>query len=87
MRDYPRYPSRSSIITKVFKSRELFLAELERAVMMEEGLDGCDLADSEHREGESKVPECRQPPEVRKSKEADSPLQPEKNTALPAPWL
>lgn len=54
--------------------------------MMEEGLDGCDLADSEHREGEAKVTECRQPPEARKSKEADSPLQPETNTALPAPW-
>lgn len=54
--------------------------------MMEEGLDGCDLADSEHREGESKVTECRQPPEARKSKEADSPLQPETNTALPALW-
>ena len=54
--------------------------------MMEEGLDGYDLADSEHREGESKVTECRQPPGARKSKEADSPLQPETNTALPAPW-
>ena len=54
--------------------------------MMEEGLKGCDLADSEHTEEESKVTECRQPPEARKSKDVDSPLQPEMNTALPAPW-
>lgn len=49
--------------------------------MMEEGLDGCDLADSEHREGEAKVTECRQPPEARKSKEADSPCS-QKRTQL-----
>ena len=53
--------------------------------MMEEGLKGCDLADSEHTEEESKVTECRQPPEARKSKGPFIQI-PGRKPALLAPW-